>query len=65
MSLYSIATKYNGQLAAAQSHIDDGRDDMVEFCAAGQLKLDLTDQLRRRSITSTCAIRLSSANELV
>ena len=65
MSLYSIAAKYNGPLEAAHAHIDDDRFDMANCGAAGQLQLDLSDQLRGCSIASTKAIRLRSANELV
>ena len=66
MSLYSIANKYNGPLEAAHAHSDDDRYDLAECDAAGQLKLDLSDQLRRCSIASTRAFRLSSSNnELV
>ena len=65
MSLYSIATEYNGPLEAAHDHGDDDRCDMVECGAAGQLKLDLSEQLRGCSIASTHAIRPSGNNELV
>ena len=46
MSLYSIATEYNGPLEAAHAHGDDDRCDLAECGAAGQLKLDLSEQLR-------------------
>ncbi len=58
MLLYTIATKYNGQLEAAHARIDD-------CSAAGQLQLDLSVQLHDHSIASTNAIRLSSANARV
>ena len=65
MSLDSIAAEYNEPLAAAHAPIDDDRYDLVGCGAAGQPKLDLSEQLRGCSIASTHAIRLSSANELV
>ena len=65
MCLYSITTDYNEPLEAAHAHIDDERYDRVQCGAAGQPKLDLSDQLRGCSIASTQAIRLRSANELV
>ena len=52
---YTIAAKNNGTLEAAHARIDDDRYDMVECGAAGQPKLDLSDQLRRRSNPSTNA----------
>ena len=39
MSLYSIATEYNGPLEAAHAHIDDDRYDKVNCYAASPLKL--------------------------
>ena len=46
LSLYSIATDYNGPLEAAHALIiDDDRYDMVGRGAAGQPTLDLSDQL--------------------
>ena len=65
MSFYSIATKYNGPLEAAHAHIHDDRYDMVECGAAGQSKLDLSDQPRGSGIASTDAIRMCSANVLL
>ena len=65
MSLYSIATEYNGPLTAAHKRIDDDRYDLVECGATGQPTLDLPEQLRGCGIASTCVMRLSSANELV
>ena len=65
MSLYSIATKYNGPLEAAHACFDDDRCDMDVCGAAGQFQLDLSDQPRGCSIASIKAIRLRSANELV
>ncbi len=65
MSLYDIATKYNGPLAAAQAHIHDDRYDMVECGTAGRSKLDLSGWLRSCIIASTHAMCMSSANELV
>ncbi len=53
MSFYSIAAKYNGPLEAAHALIDDDRYDMGLCGAAGQPKLDLSDQLRLCSIAST------------
>ena len=47
------------------ARIEDDRGDMVEFGAAGQPTLDLSDQLRGCSIASTDATRLRSAIELV
>ena len=64
MSLYSLATKHNGSLEAAHAHSDDDRYDLAECGVAGQLKLALSDQLRRCSIASTHAIRLRSAEKL-
>ena len=65
MSLYSIAAEYNEPLEAAHAHSDDDRCDSAECGAVGQLKLDLSEQLRGCSIASTHAIRPSSNNELV
>ncbi len=65
MSFYSIAAKYNGPLEAAQAFIDDDRHDMDSGCAVGELKMDLSDQLRVCSIASTYTSRLRSANELL
>ena len=65
MSLFTIATDYNGPLEAAQARIHDDRYDLVQRGAAGQLQLGLSDQLRGCSIAPSNAIRLSSANELV
>ncbi len=65
MSSYRIAAKYNGPLEAAHAFIDDDRYDMVDRCAAGELKMDLSDQLRLCSIASTYTSRLRSANELL
>ncbi len=48
-------------LEAPHEHIGDGRYDMVEWGPADQLKLDLSDQLRRCKFGSTFAIRTSSA----
>ena len=45
MSFYSIAAKYNGPLEAAHAHIDDDRYDIDSWCAAGELRMDLSDQL--------------------
>ena len=67
MCFIAIATNYNGPLEAAHAHNDDDRYDrydMVLCVAAGQPKLDLSDQLRRCSVASTNAIRLSSVNVL-
>ncbi len=47
ISLYHIATEYNGQLQAAHAQIDNDRYDMAECGAAGQPTLDLSDQLQR------------------
>ncbi len=65
MCFYSIAGKYNDPLEAAHAHIDDDRYDMVEFGAAGQLRLDLSDQLRACGSASTDVIRLGSNNVLL
>ena len=65
MCLYTITAEYNGPLEAAHDQIDDDNDEMVIFSAAGQLKLDLSDQLRGCSIASTYTILLISANVLV
>ena len=65
MSLYSIATKHNGSLEATHALSAHDTYDFAKCAAAGWLKLDLSDQLRRCSIASTHAIRLSSNNELV
>ena len=61
---YTIAAKCHWPLEVAYDYIDDDRYDMTECGAAGQLKLDLSDQLRRCSDASTKAIRLSNANTL-
>ncbi len=42
---YSIAAKYNVLLEAAHAFIDDDRYDMDSWCAAGELRMDLSDQL--------------------
>ncbi len=65
MCFCAIASKNNGQLEAARGVIDDDRYDMGLCGAAGQAKLDLSDQLRRRSFASTNASRLSSVYVLV
>ncbi len=65
MCLHSIATEHNGTQKAAHANIDDDRYDMDEYGAAGQPRLDLSDQLRGCSIASEHAIRLSSANVIV
>ncbi len=46
MSFYSIAAKCNLPLAAAHEIIGVARYDMLSFCAAGELKMDLSEQLR-------------------
>ncbi len=51
---YSIAAKYNRPLIATHAFIDDDRLYMDSWCAAGALKMDLSDQLRVCSIASTC-----------
>ncbi len=65
MCLSSIAVKCIDPLKAAHAHIDDDRYDMVEFGAAGQLRLDLSNQLRACGIASTDVIRLGSNNVLL
>ena len=65
MSLYGISAEYNGPLEAALARIDDERYDLVEWSAAGQPPLDLSDRLRDSSIACIRAILLCSANELV
>ena len=45
MCFYSIVAKSNETLEAAHAHIDDDRYDMVECGAAGQIRLDLSNQL--------------------
>ena len=65
MSLYTITAEYNGPLEAPHAHGDDDKGDLAECGAAGQLKLDLSEQLRRCSIASTFTIRPSSNYELV
>ena len=45
MSLYSIATEYNGPSEASHAHIDFDSYDTGECGVAGQLRLDLLDQL--------------------
>ena len=65
MCLHCITAEYNGSLEAAHAHIDDDRYDMVECGAAGQLRLDLSDQLRACGIASTDVIRLGSNNVLL
>ncbi len=51
MSLYSIATEYNGPLEAAHAHIDDDRYDIVQSGAGVQPEIDLSEQLGRSSVT--------------
>ncbi len=53
MSLYSITNKSNCPLEVAHLRIDSIDYDIVECCAVGQPKLDLSDQLRRCSFAST------------
>ena len=64
MCLSSIAADYNGPLEAAHAYLHDDRYDLVGYGAAGQPKLDLSDQLRDCRIASMHAKRLSSANML-
>ncbi len=45
MSLYGIATDSNGPLEAAYAHNDDARYDTAKCGAAGQLAMDLSNQL--------------------
>ena len=45
MSFSLITTEYFEPLEAAHAHIDDNRYDTAECGAAGQLKLDLSEQL--------------------
>ena len=65
MCIGSIAAKYDWQLEVAQSHIDNDRYDMVGCGADGELNVDLSDQMQRRSIAYMSSIRISSANVLV
>ena len=65
IGLVSITAEYYGPLEAAHARIDDDGYDLVEFGGAGQPTLDLSDQLRGCSISSTPTSRLRSANELV
>ena len=65
MSLYSIATDYNGPLEAAHAPIDEDRYDLVECGATGQPTLDLSEQLRSCSLAFSGSTLLSSANEHV
>ena len=65
MSLFSIVTEYNWPLEAPQYHIDHARYDSANCGAAGQVTLDLSDQLQRRIIKNMSAILLGSVNELV
>ncbi len=65
MSFYIIAAKYNGSLEPAHAFIDDDIYDMESWCAAGELKMDLSDQLWVCSIASTYKSRLRSAYELL
>ena len=60
----TIATNYIEPPEAAHARIDDDRSDEVESEAGGKSTLDLSDQLRRCSVASTNAIRLSSVNVL-
>ncbi len=53
MCLSTIVTKYNGPLEAAHAYIHDDRYDIDQFVAAGQPRLDLSDQLRSCSVAST------------
>ncbi len=63
MCLYSIATGYNNEpLEAAHVHIDDDRDDLVEWGDAGRPTLDLSDQLRGCSIAVKYVTQLFNAN---
>ncbi len=65
MSLYSIAAKYNGPLEAAHAHIDDDGCNMVECNVAGQLKMDLSDQLGDRDGAVMVESRVSSASRIL
>ncbi len=65
MCFFGVAAKYNWSPEAAHAHIEDDRDDMVECGDAGQLKLDLSHQIRSSNIISINAIRQSSANVLL
>ncbi len=65
MPFYIILTEFNVPLEAAHALINDDRYDMDECGAGGQLKLDLSDQLRVCRIASTYARRLSSANVIL
>ncbi len=67
MCFYTIAAKYNVPLEAAHAFIDDDIYDMGRMMCyhTGELKMDLSDQLRVCSIASTTTIRLRSANELL
>ena len=53
MSLFAIATEYNGPPEAAHGYSDDERYDMIGYSAAVQPKLDLSDQLQHCSVAST------------
>ncbi len=65
MCLCTIAAEYNEPLQAAHAHIDDYRY-VTGICGAAMLpKLDLSDQLQRRGITSASSIRLRSADVFV
>ncbi len=65
MCLCTIAAEYNEPLQAAHAHIDHDRYVMGICGAAMHKKIDLSDQLRRRGITSASSIRLRSANVFV
>ena len=64
ISFIPIAARYNGPLEAAHARIHDDWVDTLQFDAAGQPALDLSDQLQGCSIASTIAIRLRSADKL-
>ena len=64
MSLYSIATEYNGPLEAAHAHIDDERYDKLNCYAASKPAVThwtSSGQLLGCSIASTGAIRLQGS----
>ena len=62
MLIYFVAiiTKYVGPLATVHAHIDDDRQNMAECSAAGQPKLDLSDQLQDFGIITPCTNLLNS-----
>ena len=60
-----ITDEYNRPLKATNAHIGDDIYNMVNYGAAGQISMDLLEQLQSSNNACTHAIRLSSAHVLV